>query len=175
MGRPGQVAAAQFERTIEAAERDGEIATYRARHRNQTLQQIAEHFGLRNKSTVHAAILRATTAAAARGGRELLGQQLVEADFAKQVVLEVLRSHHIIVSDGRVVYLGDQPLKDHKPVLMAVDRYMKILDHEAKLTGIYAPTKQTVTVLTEDVVDAALREAAAEHARLTAAPAPSTT
>lgn len=159
-------------RTIETAERDAEIARYCVHH---TITAAAAHFGL-NKSTISRARNRAIAEAVRPAGEEALGAELVKLDLYEAAVLEVLRANHVYVSDGRIIRDNDPdatPLLDYRPVLMAVDRGLRISERRARLLGLDAPTKQQIHVLTEDVVDAALREAAEEHARLTAPADPS--
>ena len=51
----------------------------------------------------------------------------------------------------------------------AIDRLIKIMDRRARLLGLDAPTRTRVEVITEDVIDAAIRDL---EAKLAAADAP---
>ena len=160
-----------YTRSYTTAERDAEIARYCVEH---TITEAAAHFGL-NKSTVSRARQRAIAAVIQPAGQEALAAELLELENLRLAAYQVLRAHHVHVADGRIVKDDGIPVTDHKPVLMAIDRVLRIAESRRKLLGSDAPTKQTIHVLTEDVVDAALREAAEEHARLTADPARSIT
>lgn len=47
----------------------------------------------------------------------------------------------------------------------AADRVLRTMHHRAKLLGLYAPTQETVTVITEDAVDAEIRRLTEKLAR----------
>jgi hypothetical protein len=83
---------------------------------------------------------------------------LMDLNAAKQAVWEVLRANHLVISDGRVVKLDDEPLPDDEPVLKAVDRLVKIDQELAKIYGAYAPSKHEVRTI--DAIDARLIELA---------------
>ena len=40
----------------------------------------------------------------------------------------------------------------------AVERILQVMDHRARLIGLYAPIQERLTVVTEEVVDAAIAE-----------------
>lgn len=141
-------------RTLESAEHDRDVALYKA---GRTYRQTAAHFKM-SLSATHSAVQRAIAAAPAVAGQEIRAEELVKLDALEAAAWEVLRANHIHVSDGRVVKDADQPITDHKPVLMAIDRILRCQERRARMLGLDAPTRQTITVLTEDVVDAAIRQ-----------------
>ncbi len=47
----------------------------------------------------------------------------------------------------------------------AVDRVLRTMHHRARLLGLYAPTRETVNVITEDAVDAEIRRLTENLAR----------
>lgn len=154
-----------LQRSYATAERDAEIARYCI---GRTITAAAAHFGV-NKSTISRARRRAIDAVITPAGEEAKAAELLELDALRDEAWAVLRAEHVHVADGRIVKDDGTPVTDHRPVLMAIDRLLKIQERRARLQGLDAPTKQQIHVLTEDVVDAALREAAEEHARLTTA------
>lgn len=159
------------ERLIETAERDSEMAHYKAEH--HSYREVAEHFGV-STSTAYDAVQRAIKATAAVGGEEAKAAELVKLDVMEKWVLAVLHRRHITVSNGRVILGEDgKPLEDDAPVLAAVAMWLKIAERRSKLEGLDAPARQIVTVITEDVVDAEIRRLQEELARLDdSAPAP---
>ena len=72
----------------------------------------------------------------------------------------MLETHHLVISDGRVVTLDGEPIPDDEPVLKAVDRLVKINQEIAKIYGAYAPVKSEV--ITMDAIDAEIRKLEAE-------------
>ena len=111
-----------------------------------------------------------------------LQNELVKLDVLEEAVWKVLRAKHYVVNQGVIVYLGvsaeegkkrgwhsvdalrqdliynadgsfKEPLEDDAPVLAACDRLIKIQDQRAKLTGIYAPVKKQMDVISTGGVD----------------------
>lgn len=155
--RPGT--ATRYERTLEKAERDRDMAEYKA---GRTYQQVADHFGV-SKKTAWESVDRAIVATAAIGGDIARAAELVKLDAMETACWAVLRRRHITISHGRVVESPEtgEPLEDDEPVLRATATLLRVAERRAKLMGLDAPSRQTVTVVTEDVIDA-------EIARLTA-------
>lgn len=165
-GQPGQAAGTHFERTIETAERDAEIARYKI---GRTYQQCADQFGV-SKHTAHDAVRRAIDAAVVTAGRDVIAAELIKLDALEETAWAVLRANHIVVSDGRIMVDprakdGDGEkalLVDSKPVLMAIDRILRCQERRARLLGLDAPVRQEVRVV--DSTDAAIEQLAAELA-----------
>lgn len=157
-------AATRYERKINTAERDAEMARFKV---GRTYRQVAQHFDV-GVGRAYAAVQRAITAAAASGGVEARAEELVKLDAMEVAVMDVLRRRHITVSNGKVIIDPNttEPLEDDAPILAAVAQFMKITERRAKLLGLDAPARQTLTVLTEDVVDAEIRRLQDELAQL---------
>lgn len=160
----------QFERTIEGAEADADVARWRAAHPSATWQQTADHFGI-SKTSAHDRCRRAVAAAAAAGGREALAGELLKLDALEVASWAVLEANHVAVSDGRVVKDNGAAITDHKPVLAAVNSLLRIAERRAKLLGLDTPARTEVTVITRDATEQAIRELEAELAKDSAASA----
>lgn len=133
------------------------------RSRRMSYNQIAKALGLTHHEQAKRAVQRGLMAS--QDHHSLLEQRemiLNHYDQMTQVVWEVLAANHLVVSNGRVVKLGGAPLRDHRPVLEAVDRLMQIERDRALITGARAP-KQKEVLLTHDTVNGAI---AALEARL---------
>lgn len=161
-------------RSAEAMEKDARA--YDLFRRGLSYRQIAAEMDWRNQKSAFEAVRRAA--------RDNAADPLAEAE-ARQALLDrlqdyrraaqrVLTARHYVVSEGRIVRGpdGETPLLDDDPVLRALDRLLKIEDTEARLSGLYAPQKSRVEVITEDAVDAEIQRLAAsiaerEHASTT--------
>ncbi len=161
-------AAGKFVRTVESAKRDAEAA--RLRSRGRTYSQIAEELGFCDKGAAHHAVARVFDGFRVEARDLLIKMELDKLDMMTRSVIEVLETKHYVVSDGRIVHLGDKDdpdrreLLDDAPVLQAVDRLLKIADRRAKLLGLDAPKRIEVGDGTPDL-DAAVRELEAELTR----------
>jgi hypothetical protein len=138
------------------AVRDAEALGCRAR--GWTYEQVAAEMGYSDRSAARKACERAMASAVRDTTEEAKTLILMDLNAAKQAVLEVLRANHLVISDGRVVKLDDEPLPDDEPVLKAVDRLVKIDQELAKIYGAYAPSKHEVRTI--DAIDARLIELA---------------
>jgi hypothetical protein len=121
--------------------------------------------------TLHTAqdrIQRALNRTTSPKAREWKDRQLAALDYLEEQVWKVLTARHITVSNGKLIYHPetDQPLEDDGPVLTATATMLRIWERRSKLLGTDAPTKSTVTVVTEDVVDAEMRRLTEEMAGL---------
>lgn len=156
-----------FVYTITIAERDAEAARLKAD--KWTYQQIADELGYHDR--FHARdrikkVLRETVQEAGNALRTMellrLEGELRRLNGLEAAVHEVLARKHITVSNGKPVYVGDEPLLDDAPVLNAVDRLLKIEDSRRrngesrrKLLGLDAATKvdATVTEITQQDIE----------------------
>jgi hypothetical protein len=158
-------AAGKFVRSIETAKRDAEAA--RLRSRGRTYPQIAEELGFCDKGAAHHAVARVFDGFKVEARDLLIKIELDKLDMMTRAVIDVLEGQHYVVSDGRIVHIGDKDdrreLLDDAPVLQAVDRLLKIADRRAKLLGLDAPKRVEVSDTTPDL-DAAVRALAAELA-----------
>lgn len=133
------------------------------RARRMSYVQISQALGLGHHEQARRAVQRGLVASATH--ESLLEQREVvlnHYDQMTQAVWEVMAANHLVVSNGRVVKLGDKPLRDHRPVLEAVDRLLQIERDRALVTGVRVP-KQKEVVITGETVDGAI---AALEARL---------
>jgi hypothetical protein len=154
----------RFTQTLKGAERDREAC--RLRSRRMTYQQISDHLSYGGAANARRAVQRCLAAIPRDAAEDLIQLELDQLDMLTAAVLEVLEREHYTVSHGRLVYLDEDapPLSDDSPVLAAVDRLLKIQERRARLLGLDAPTKATVTHAAADV-DAAVAELAEELAR----------
>lgn len=133
-----------------------------------------------HKDVLHA--LRDRQAERNESAEVYLQNELVKLDVMEEAVWKVLRAKHYVVNQGVIVYIGvsadegkkrgwhsvdalrqdliynadgsfKEPLEDDAPVLAACDRLIKIQDQRAKLTGIYAPVKKQMDVISTGGVD----------------------
>jgi hypothetical protein len=172
-----------FVYTITLAERDAEACRLKAE--KWTYQQIADELGYHDR--FHARdrikkVLRETVQPAGDALRTMellrLEGELRRLNGLEAAVHKVLARTHFTVSNGKVVYVGDEPLLDDGPLLAAVDRLLKIEDSRRrngesrrKLLGLDAATKvdATVTEVTQqdielqEMIRAAKAKAAAEE------------
>lgn len=163
MSQPARDSRGAFTQTLKGVERDREAC--RLRSRRQTYQQISDQLGYGGQGNARRAVQRTLAAIPRDAAEELIQLELDQLDMMTTAVLEVLEANHYVVSHGRLVYLNDDapPLADDAPVLVAVDRLLKIQERRARLLGLDQPTKATVTHASADV-DAAVAELAAELA-----------
>ena len=84
---------------------------------------------------------------------ERLDDELCRLEDLEAAARTVLRNHHIMVNNGRVILHPDtdQPMEDDAPVLQAIDRLVKIEDarrrngeRRAKLNGLDMPLKNEI-------------------------------
>lgn len=155
----GRTSRGKFAKTLEGAERDREAC--RLRSRRMTYQQISDQLGYGGLGNAHRAVKKVLAEIPRDAGEELLQLELDQLDMMTDAVLKVLEAEHYTVSQGRLIYLHEDapPLADDSPVLAAVDRLLKIQERRARLLGLDAPSKQTVTHAKADV-DAAVAELA---------------
>ncbi|MEU1372995.1 sigma factor-like helix-turn-helix DNA-binding protein [Streptomyces triculaminicus] len=142
--------------TPDAARRDARAAELRGK--GWPYRRIAEELGV-DVHTAHQAVQRALKAIVQEPAENLrtlelerLDTELDRLNNLEEAVKKVLEKHHVTVSQGKVVYLNDQPLPDDGPVLQAVDRLLKIDEQRRKngesrrkLLGLDAATKTEVS------------------------------
>lgn len=128
----------KYTRSIETAQRDAQAARYRAR--GWSYQRIADEMSI-SRTAAHEAVQRALRETVEEPAADVRALEIARLDEMYERVLEVLERQHVTVSNGRVIYVGDQPLEDDGPVLAAVDRLLKIQARRAALLGLDMPTK----------------------------------
>lgn len=163
----------RFTRTFEGAERDAEAA--RLKSRGLTYEQIARNLGYADASGAYRAVQRALAAVPAESVDELRRIQREQIDALTAKAIEVLEStHYAHTQSGQLVEGPDgQPLIDSMPTLHAIDRIIRLAERLSKLMGLDAPSRHEVITL--DYLDAQIRAANEELARLEAGEAPGTT
>lgn len=149
----------RFVKTTEGAERDAEAAKLRST--GMAYADIARTLGYADASGAHLACSRAMRAIA-EPARDLRAIELARLDLILREAWAVMVAEHITVSQGRVVNHPDTglPLKDHGPVLAAIDRILKIAERRARLLGLDAPTK--IEAITVDQIESAINQLAEE-------------
>jgi hypothetical protein len=80
-----------------------------------------------------------------QAAKEALWGQLARIRAEREAVSRVLTAKHVTVSNGVVARMDGEPIEDDAPVLAAVDRLIKLDDQEAKLLGIYAEKKVSMS------------------------------
>jgi hypothetical protein len=135
--------------------RDAEALGCRAR--GWTYERVAQEMGYSDRSAARKACERAMAGTVRESTEAAKTLLLMDLNAAKQAVWAVLEANHLVISEGRVVKLGDEPIPDDEPVLKAVDRLVRIDQELAKIYGAYAPVQSRVEVITEDAVDAEIR------------------
>lgn len=136
----------RFERNLETATRDAEAA--RLRTRGLTYRQIAAELDMAGPGKAYEAVRRVLAETTQEAADDLRTVELERLDLMYQAALKVLETEHLTISHGKVIYRDDTglPLADDGPVLVAIDRMLKIQERRAKLLGLDAPTKANVTV-----------------------------
>jgi DNA-binding CsgD family transcriptional regulator len=125
------------EQDLAIADRDAQIIDLK--RQGLTFEEIANQLGI-SRPTAHRGFHRALRRVGADQVQAYRDEQLQHLALAREVVLDVLASYTrnvAIAGEGDVVDLGE----DHAPIMSAVDRLVKLDDHEAKLLGMYAATK----------------------------------
>lgn len=150
-------------RNFAVMERDHQAADlYR---RGLSYRQIAAQMQWKSPQSALDAVRRAARDAAEDplAAEEALALMLERLQDYRRLMYRVATTKHYITTQTGDLARGPDgnPLIDDAPIWHAVDRLMKTEEHEARLRGLYAPTKARVEVITEDVIDreiAALRE-----------------
>jgi hypothetical protein len=123
-----------------------------------SFQQVADQIGIskaaaiRGFQTVKKRVETATDADYA----EYRDEQLARVAMLREVVSDVVAARHVTISNGHVIHeitgrddegkpeYGD-PYEDHGPVLAAVDRMVKLDEHEAKLLNLFPKAEVNVS------------------------------
>jgi hypothetical protein len=150
----------RFTRSPDTAERDA--AACKLRSTGANYDQIAEQLGFTDRSSARRAVERALVAIVAEPAAQLRTLILGRLDLLLGEAWKVLLAEHIVVSQGRVIHdpTTGAPMRDHGPVLNAIDRVLRIEDRRCKLLGLDAPVK--VEAITVDQVEAEIARLAVE-------------
>ena len=148
----------RFARTLETAERDGEIA--RLRSTGMSFADIGAQFGI-SRQAAHQGFKRALADTVREAADDVRVTELERLDRLYQEALAVLEAEHPMVRNGRIIRGDDgAPLLDFAPRLGAIDRALKVQERRAKLLGLDAPTKNDVRFT--DSLDSRIEQLAAE-------------
>lgn len=153
-------------RSIEARDRD--TKALELRRINLTYAQIAERMGWRSASAAHDAVQRALADSVAEPSAEVRQLELERLDDMARHLYRILgRAHYVVTQAGRLVYPDPDspPLQDPGPVLQAVAGLLRISESRRKLLGLDAPARARIEVITEDMVETAIRELEEELGR----------
>lgn len=152
------------ERTILTAEHDAKAAHLRAE--GLTYRKIAETLGV-TVGCAYKAVSRAIAAVPVEAVNELRQIECARLDAVIAKLWDIVHAEHPFVSNGRRF----DDLHDVGPVLAALTGIVRTSESKRRLLGLDAPSRQTITVITEDAVDAEMRRleqeiasADAEHA-----------
>jgi hypothetical protein len=151
--------ASKAQRTATAERRAKAVAL---RLTGTSFDEIAQKLGYTNRGAAWNDINRALEAniAEQRSNVEVYREQeLLRLDLLWVEAWKVLKTPHLTVSHGKVIYHEDGPLLDDGPVLNAIDRCLKIQERRARYLGLDAPTRHEVTL---DEIDAQIRDLTAE-------------
>lgn len=77
---------------------------------------------------------------------EYRNEQLERLDALLVAANKVLAREHYAVSNGKVVYHNNNPVRDDGPVLAAIAAVVRIEERRAKLLGLDMPARTHVTV-----------------------------
>jgi hypothetical protein len=151
----------QMERDLAQALLDTEAAELRANR--WTYPQIAAHQKC-SVSTAHDRVQRAIASVPYEAVDKLRRLELESLDEQERRMLKVQEAVHVKTYQGDLILINGEPLLDDGPVLDAGMAILRIKDMRAKLTGEYAPTKTTLTVVPEDTLTAEIQRLEAQLA-----------
>lgn len=153
-------------RSIYGVEWDTQCARLRAE--GLTYPQIAAKQNC-SVSTAYTGVQRALAAVPVEAVTAL---RQIECDRLDQIIAklwDIVGSRHPVVYQGKAI----RNLIDHGPAIQALAQIRLTAESKRKLLGLDAPTKQTITIISEDVIDAEIRrledEMAARETRADAA------
>jgi len=126
----------------------------RLRLRGWSYPKIAAHLGFADESGARYAFERAAQTLRSEGVEAALQLALSRLDEEYHVALQVLEANHYAWNEKGLIYNGTELIRDHTPVLNALQVMLRIEDQRNKLLGLYAPTKSQVSVFTQDQIDA---------------------
>jgi hypothetical protein len=132
----------RYVRTRETAERDARAAELFSD--GLMYHEIGAELGL-SKAGAYYAVQRAIRSVTQDAGTRALERRRQELQLLWESAMDVLESHHVVVSNGRVVELDGEPLTDHGPTLQAVESLRRINESLRKLDGTDQPTKVNVS------------------------------
>lgn len=144
-----------IERAVKASE---------LRARRLSYRQIAQQLGYSNERSAQRAVQGALAWVGANTILESRELMLLHLDLLSQVCWRIMESHHLTVSNGRVVKYKGRPVEDDRPTLEAVDRLLAIEKERRIVLGLAAPKQHQHVVINHDSVNQAIAALEAELA-----------
>jgi len=128
----------------ETSVRDAEAA--RMRSRSMTYQQIADALGV-SKPSAFAMVQRAIASVLTEPAESAVAFELQKLDAQERDILERLEKRHFVVSNGRLISIGDPPLplEDDDFALRAHALLLRVAERRARLLGLDSATKLDVS------------------------------
>lgn len=139
-------------RSIETAMRDMEIAEMRSR--SMTFPAIAAKLGI-SVSTAYEATQRAFAMIPTEDAKEARRLELEKLNRIEAHLLGVMERAHVKVDHGKIIRDDEngERLLDDGPGVTAAGSLLRVQERRSRLMGLDAPTRSTVQVITEDLVD----------------------
>jgi hypothetical protein len=161
---------ARVPRSERTKDRDAQAARLRALRFSYA--DIAKELGYADESGAWKAAQRGRDRAVREPHQDMVLMDLAELDEMAREAWKVLRGTHYVVTPKGLVYVDEDspPLTDDAPVLAAIGKLLDIQARRARLVGLDAPARATVTHASADV-DAAVAELAREMAQRGITPA----
>ena len=122
-------------------DRDRDYHAARLRAEGWSYVRIAGELGYADESGAWRAVQRGLKRSVAEPTAEARHLQLNALDEMARTAWDVLRRPHVVVSQGRVVTVGGEPLVDDGPVLAAIAHPLRIHERQAKLLGLDQPAE----------------------------------
>lgn len=130
----------------DTAERDAQILALK--RQDLSFQQIADQLGI-SRAAAHRGFHRALPRVTEPEAKAYRAEHLARLELRREVVLGILETRHVTISNGHVVSeiigTGDdgkpiygEPYEDDGVVMAASAELGRIDDQEAKLLGLYA-------------------------------------
>lgn len=132
----------RFTPNVEDAKLRAEAARLRAK--GWTYARIADHLGYSDRASVSNAVKQVLAETAQDAGDEFRNLKREQLRMLTEATYEILERQHIQVSNGRVVFLNEEPLQDPGPALAALNLLLKINESERKLEGADEPARVSV-------------------------------
>ncbi|MFD9256939.1 helix-turn-helix domain-containing protein [Streptomyces sp. NPDC059538] len=132
----------RFTKSVTDAEKRAEAARLRAQ--GWTYPRIAAELGYADRAVACKAVQQVLRETAQDAGDEFRTIKREQLRLLTEATWEILEREHIMVSNGRVVSLDDEPLKDPGPALNAISLLLRINESERKLEGADEPARVSV-------------------------------
>ena len=138
--------------TLEDAQNAMQAAEMRSR--SMTYPQIAAELGIA-LSTAYDRVQRGFAQIPSDEAKQQKSLELAKLDRIEAHLLGVMERDHIKVDHGKVIRHDetDLPILDDGPGVQAAGSLLRVQERRSRLMGLDAPTRATVQVITEDLVD----------------------